>query len=178
VTKPSRRPKGNLRLIQSKASKASLPSAQQSGKHAAKPKQASRPRTAAHRPEATRPTATHKPCVTLTARRCRSAIEAIACGSGGTTSCAGTSCNQRSVKRSGTVDQDRRRRDGHPLGCDVEAATLEARSAAEHRKAWRLGVLKVGLDWNGGLALFLSHRRRRCKRLRARQRVGARALPA
>src|SRR5262245_15239596 len=36
----------------------------------------------------------------------------------------------RPVKRPRTVDQDRRRRDDHPLGCDAEAPRLEARSAA------------------------------------------------
>jgi hypothetical protein len=49
-----------------------------------------------------------------------------------------------SVKRPRTVDQDRRRRFDHPLGCDAAAPRLQARNAAERRRAWRCVVLMVG----------------------------------
>jgi hypothetical protein len=38
--------------------------------------------------------------------------------------------HSRCVNQHRTVDQDRRRRADHPLGCEVAAPRLEARSAA------------------------------------------------
>src|SRR5262249_34892066 len=53
----------------------------------------------------------------------------------------------RLVKRRRRIDQDRRRRVDHPFGCEASAPRLEARSAAQRRKAWRWCAPVVGHFW-------------------------------